>query len=70
MDDFLTERIKEDVGDRGQNRLYGPAGEKMVSYALVNCEFNRHAGQGGAERDGLQEFKGSGPARSPDDPGS
>ncbi len=25
----------------------GPAGEKMVSYALINCEYNRHAGRGG-----------------------
>jgi len=25
----------------------GPAGEKMVSFALINCEFNRHAGRAG-----------------------
>ncbi len=49
LDTFsLTERIKEEVGDRTvKTACIGPAGEKMVSYALVNCEYNRHAGRGG-----------------------
>ena len=39
LDTFsLTERIKI-VGDRTvKTACIGPAGEKMVSYALVNCE--------------------------------
>lgn len=49
LDTFgATERIKIEVGDRTtKTACIGPAGEKMVSYALVNCEYNRHAGRGG-----------------------
>jgi len=49
LDTFsLTEQIKKDVKDRTiKTACIGPAGEKMVSYALINCEYNRHAGRGG-----------------------
>ncbi len=49
LDTFkTTEQIRADLGDRTvKTACIGPAGEKMVSYALVNCEYNRHAGRGG-----------------------
>lgn len=49
LDTFsTTEQIKKDVKNRTvKTACIGPAGEKMVSYALVNCEYNRHAGRGG-----------------------
>jgi len=49
MDTFtVTERIKAELGDSTvKTACIGPAGEKMVSYALINCEYNRHAGRGG-----------------------
>jgi aldehyde:ferredoxin oxidoreductase len=49
LDTFtLTEQIKEELHDRTvKTACIGPAGEKMVPYALINCEFNRHAGRGG-----------------------
>ena len=49
LDTFtVTARIKEELGDRTVKiACIGPAGEKKVSYALVNCEYNRHAGRGG-----------------------
>ncbi len=49
LDTFtVTELIKEELGDRTvKTACIGPAGEKKVAYALVNCEYNRHAGRGG-----------------------
>ncbi len=49
LDTFtFTELIKEELGDRTvKTACIGPAGEKKVSFALVNCEYNRHAGRGG-----------------------
>lgn len=49
LDTFaVTESVKEELGDRTvKTACIGPAGEKMVSYALINCEYNRHAGRGG-----------------------
>jgi len=49
LDTFtFTELIKEELGDRTvKTACIGPAGEKKVAYALVNCEYNRHAGRGG-----------------------
>jgi aldehyde:ferredoxin oxidoreductase len=50
LDTFtVTERIRQELGDNTvKTACIGPAGEKMVSYALINCEYNRHAGRGGA----------------------
>jgi len=49
LDTFtVTERIRQELGDSTvKTACIGPAGEKMVSYALINCEYNRHAGRGG-----------------------
>lgn len=49
LDTFsVTEKLKEELGDRTiKTACIGPAGENMVSFALVNCEYNRHAGRGG-----------------------
>lgn len=49
LDTFATvEVIREELGDETvKTACIGPAGEKMVSFALINCEFNRHAGRAG-----------------------
>ena len=49
LDTFATvEKIRTVLGDRTvKTACIGPAGEKMVSFALINCEFNRHAGRAG-----------------------
>lgn len=49
LDTFATvEVIREELGDASvKTACIGPAGEKMVSFALINCEFNRHAGRAG-----------------------
>ncbi|MDZ4132315.1 MAG: aldehyde ferredoxin oxidoreductase family protein, partial [Dethiobacteria bacterium] len=49
LDTFATvEVIREELGDASvKTACVGPAGEKMVSFALINCEFNRHAGRAG-----------------------
>jgi aldehyde:ferredoxin oxidoreductase len=49
LDTFATvEAIRTDLGDDTvKTACIGPAGEKMVSFALINCEFNRHAGRAG-----------------------
>lgn len=49
LDTFATvDRIREELGDLSvKTACIGPAGEKMVSFALINCEFNRHAGRAG-----------------------
>ncbi len=42
------EIIKEDLKDHSyKTACIGPAGENMVPYALVSCEYNRQAGRGG-----------------------
>ena len=42
------EVIREELGDETvKTACIGPAGEKLVSFALINCEFNRHAGRAG-----------------------
>jgi len=41
--------IKEELRDETVKIVsIGPAGEKMVRYALISCEYNRQAGRGGA----------------------
>ena len=49
LDTFATvKKIREELGDETvKTACIGPAGEKMVSFALINCEFNRHAGRAG-----------------------
>ncbi len=49
LDTFAAvEKIRELVGDQSvKTACIGPAGENMVSHALINCEYNRHAGRGG-----------------------
>jgi len=49
LDTFDTvEVIREELGDETvKTACIGPAGEKLVSFALINCEFNRHAGRTG-----------------------
>lgn len=49
LDTFATvEKLREISGDESvKTACIGPAGENMVSFALINCEFNRHAGRGG-----------------------
>ena len=49
LDTFATvEKIRGELGDNSvKTACIGPAGEKMVSFALINCEYNRHAGRGG-----------------------
>lgn len=49
LDTFATvEKIREELGDISvKTACIGPAGEKMVSFALINCEYNRHAGRAG-----------------------
>jgi aldehyde:ferredoxin oxidoreductase len=49
LDTFATvEVVREELGDPTvKTACIGPAGEKMVSFALINCEFNRHAGRAG-----------------------
>ena len=43
-----VEVIREELGDDSvKTACIGPAGEKKVSFALINCEFNRHAGRAG-----------------------
>jgi len=41
-------RIKEELGDESVKvASIGPAGEALVRYALISCEYNRQAGRGG-----------------------
>jgi len=49
LDTFATvEKIREELGDNSvKTACIGPAGENMVSFALINCEYNRHAGRAG-----------------------
>ena len=49
LDTFSTvEKIRAELGDESvKTACIGPAGEKMVSFALINCEYNRHAGRAG-----------------------
>jgi len=49
LDTFATvEKLREISEDESvKTACIGPAGENMVSFALINCEFNRHAGRGG-----------------------
>ncbi len=49
LDTFSTvEKIRVKLGDVSvKTACIGPAGEKMVSFALINCEYNRHAGRAG-----------------------
>ncbi|MEW6623379.1 MAG: aldehyde ferredoxin oxidoreductase family protein [Bacillota bacterium] len=49
LDTFeVNERIKNELGDKSiKIACIGPAGEKLVKFALINCEYNRHAGRGG-----------------------
>ncbi len=49
LDTFAAvEKIREELGDISvKTACIGPAGEKMVSFALINCEYNRHAGRAG-----------------------
>ena len=49
MDTFAVNKcIKEDLQDPSVKiASIGPAGEQLVSFALVSCEYNRHAGRGG-----------------------
>ncbi|GAB6058344.1 aldehyde ferredoxin oxidoreductase family protein [Desulfonatronum parangueonense] len=44
-----NQRIKQQLGDEEfKIANIGPAGENLVPYALICCEFNRQAGRGGA----------------------
>lgn len=49
LDTFETyERIKEDIGDSAVKvSCIGPAGENLVPFALIDCEYHRQAGRGG-----------------------
>lgn len=49
LDTFTAnKKIKEELKDRSVKvACIGPAGEKEVPFALINCEYNRHAGRGG-----------------------
>ena len=49
LDTFETNhRLKADLGDDTYRvACIGPAGEEEVPFALVSCEYNRHAGRGG-----------------------
>jgi len=49
LDTFTTVETLRQIHDDDtiKTACIGPAGEKMVSYALINCEYNRHAGRGG-----------------------
>ncbi len=49
LDTFATvEKLREITGDPEiKTACIGPAGEKKVSFALINCEYNRHAGRAG-----------------------
>lgn len=49
LDTFTTvEKLRQELGDETvKTACIGPAGEKMVSFALINCEYNRHAGRAG-----------------------
>ncbi|KJS21563.1 MAG: aldehyde:ferredoxin oxidoreductase [Clostridiaceae bacterium BRH_c20a] len=49
LDTFeVNERIKDELGDKSVKiASIGPAGEKLVKFALISCEYNRHAGRGG-----------------------
>jgi len=41
--------IKKELGDDSVRVVsIGPAGENLVNYALIGCEYNRQAGRGGA----------------------
>lgn len=43
-----TQSLKEEMQDSTVKvGCIGPAGEKMIPFALINCEYNRHAGRGG-----------------------
>ncbi|MGI9861630.1 aldehyde ferredoxin oxidoreductase family protein [Moorella naiadis] len=42
-----THTIKAEAGETARVACIGPAGEKLVRFALINCEYNRHAGRGG-----------------------
>ncbi|SDB42346.1 aldehyde:ferredoxin oxidoreductase [Desulfonatronum thiosulfatophilum] len=50
LDTLLSnQRIKQQLDDEGfKIANIGPAGENLVPYALICCEFNRQAGRGGA----------------------
>ncbi|MDW7730408.1 MAG: aldehyde ferredoxin oxidoreductase family protein [Bacillota bacterium] len=40
--------IRDEIGDDTvKTAIIGPAGENKVSFALINCEYNRHAGRAG-----------------------
>ncbi|MDW7739560.1 MAG: aldehyde ferredoxin oxidoreductase family protein [Bacillota bacterium] len=49
LDTFAAvEVIREELGDETvKTACIGPAGENLVSFALINCEYNRHAGRAG-----------------------
>ncbi len=49
LDTFSTvEALRREMGDDSVKiACIGPAGEKLVSFALINCEYNRHAGRAG-----------------------
>ncbi len=49
LDSFATvENIRHTLDDSTVKvACIGPAGENMVSFALINCEYNRHAGRAG-----------------------
>ena len=45
----VNKTIKEELKDDSVKiACIGPAGENMVSFALISCEYNRQAGRGGA----------------------
>ncbi|MFO8191838.1 MAG: aldehyde ferredoxin oxidoreductase family protein [Bacillota bacterium] len=49
LDTFSTvKKIRYELSDDTiKTACIGPAGENMVSFALINCEYNRHAGRAG-----------------------
>ncbi len=49
LDTYETKkRIKEELDDSSyKTACIGPAGENMVPFALISCEYNRQAGRGG-----------------------
>ncbi|MCF8011310.1 MAG: aldehyde ferredoxin oxidoreductase family protein [Clostridiales bacterium] len=45
----VNQAIKKELGDDSVKIVsIGPAGENLVKYALISCEYNRQAGRGGA----------------------
>lgn len=45
----VNHSIKKELGDTSVRvASIGPAGENLVNYALIGCEYNRQAGRGGA----------------------